>query len=1501
MIPESLFIQLHEKKIALGLSDDGKQLRVRGAKSKLESPLIDALKLHQAKLIKLVGSGEYDRYLENVEQFGPTQTLPPLVIDEAVEERIHETVDGGANNVQDIYPLAPLQEGILFHHVMSSGGDPYILPVLLEFDSLQRLTSFVDSLNVVISRHDILRTAILWEWVKDPLQVVWKDAKLPVEWLQLNSDQDAEQVMKDRFDPSVYRMDVRKAPLIRAFAAHDLPNQRHLLQLVTHHMAIDHTTLASLLGEIQMLQAGAGEHLVQPLAFKRYVAQARLSVAPDEHERFFNRMLGNVDEPTLPFGLVDTMSSGWNAQEARRAIPEDLAKSLRRVARELGISVAALMHLAWARVLSVCASRDDVVFGTVLFGRMSGTNDVHRAIGMFINTLPIRVKLGQQTVAQLARDVHFDLAQLFRHEHASLALAQRCSGVAAPAPLFSSILNYRHSPTGGDSSARQWEGTRVLSDQERTNYPLVMSIDDQGTGFQLTVQVEPGVGAERICRYMEQALVAIVHDLVHAPHLQAQHINILPSEELESLLGSWAQGETSDTFGAHVVERFETVASSFGERIAVKSSSGDLTYCELNIRANQLANYLTSKGTSRGHYIGIHLERSPLMVVALLAVLKTGAAYVPLDPAYPVDRLQVMVDDAKPALILIDAASQSQLKGGQGEIIQLTKDWAAFSEFSASDQKIPRDGHDLAYVIYTSGSTGKPKGVAVEHASLSNFLTSMSEKPGLTKDDVLLAVTSLSFDIAGLELYLPLIQGATIVLADREESASPKALKGLLIEHDVTAMQATPSTWRMLLESGWPELRQSLKVLCGGEALPNSLAQEMLEHVPAIWNMYGPTETTIWSSTSEITTEHRAITIGRPILNTQWYVLDQDLNPVPAGVAGELYLGGKGLARGYVNRGDLTAERFLPCPFGAEPGGRMYRTGDLASFGIDGSLNYLGRLDNQVKLRGFRIELGEIEANLLQQNGVRDAVVVARRDSNDEDRLVAYVVARQDEEFGEISNHVDQTGFSLFYFGSDTYEQDAKYRVFLESARFADKAGFEAIWTPERHFHEVGSLYPNPSVLNAALAVTTERIALRAGSVVLPLHSPLRVAEEWAVVDNLSNGRVGMAIASGWHPRDFSLAPGNYAERKEVMRKGIDTLNQLWRGNTVDMVDGAGKTTEVRVFPRPVQRELPMWVTAAGNPETFKQAGRLGTNLLTHLLGQTVAELEQQIILYREARKEAGFDPSTGKVTLMVHTFVGDDLAKTLESAREPFMKYMRAHLGLLESFVKSLEIDVSNLAERDLENIVAIAFERYSRTASLIGTPSSCVEVVRKLQAVGVDEIACLIDWMDDDLALQGLEPLSRLMTLARRPSLDVVAMTNALREKLPHYMVPSVIVELDAMPLTANGKLNRKALPSPDLLHVQRGYIAPRTPTEESVVAIWMEVLNLEQIGVEDNFFDIGGHSLSAMRLIARLGEEFELELDPRLFFDSPTPAATAALIETLILAEIDNMTEEEVLASA
>jgi amino acid adenylation domain-containing protein len=991
------------------LRRSGSDLVVCGNPEVLDVPLVSELRRHKSTLFCLIG-GEGDTW------WNPPIIMPemlPLVQLTAEQiERIVQSVPGGAANVQDIYPLAPLQEGILFHHLMGGEGDPYLLGFLVSFDSRMRLDAYLGAMQAVVDRHDILRTAVVWEGVPEPVQVVWRKAALPVEEVALDAGAgDAGEQLYARFDPRRHRMDLRLAPWLRVYIAHDQKNDRWLMLQLQHHLAGDHSTLEVMQEEIQAHLLGQANRLAAPLPFRNLVAQARLGVSREEHEAFFRQLLGDVEEPTAPFGLLDVWGDGSGIEEARIAVDASLAGRMREQARKLRVSVASVCHVAWAQVLARVSGREDVVFGTVLFGRMQGGAGMDRAMGLFINTLPVRIRVGEEGAGASVQHTHALLGDLLRHEHASLALAQRCSGVPATAPLFTALLNYRHSPGAGQApsadSKRAWEGIQGLYGQGRTNYPFMLSVDDLGDQFWLTAQVKGSVEPKRVCKYMHTALGSLVAALESEPGKAARSLEVLPQGERSQLLYEWNATEREYPRDTCVHELFEEQVRKIPDATAVMYEERQLSYGELNGRANRLAHYLQSLGVQPDDRVAICVERGLEMVMALLGILKTGAAYVPLDPNYPSERLAFMLQDSKARVLITRQSLADRIPQVGIKKICFETDLESVNERGAPPPT-PVTAADPAYVMYTSGSTGRPKGVIGTHRATVNRLFWMWKKFPFQSDEICCQKTSLNFVDSVWEIFGPLLAGVPSVIIPDDEVKHVDALIEVLARNHVTRIVLVPSLLRAILSAPKESLEKLAELgfwICSGEALPPDLAQNFLDLMPGrtLLNLYGSTEVAADATFYEVRREHGqfSIPIGRPISNTRAYVLDAQQQMVPVNVQGEIYIGGDAVARGYLNQPELTAERFLADPYASEPGARMYKTGDLGRWLADGNIEFLGRNDFQAKVRGYRIELGEIEAAMREHTGVRDAVVVARKDACGDERLVAYYTSAEMSEESE--------------------------------------------------------------------------------------------------------------------------------------------------------------------------------------------------------------------------------------------------------------------------------------------------------------------------------------------------------------------------------------------------------------------------------------------------------------------------------------------------------------------
>ncbi|WP_099138049.1 non-ribosomal peptide synthetase [Xenorhabdus szentirmaii] len=971
--------------------------------------------------------------------------LPLVSLSRDEINAIAKTIPGGVSNIQDIYPLAPLQKGILFQHLLQTQGDDYLLQSMLAFDTRERLDAFLDALQGVINRHDILRTSVYWQDLAEPVQVVWRQATLPARLLPSppltpETTDDVASQLRAYTDPRRHRLDLNRAPLFAADFAHEPVQNEWLLSLRFHHLVSDHMTLELIFSEIALLlhrnklhqnklhggkSQGQADMLPPALPYRNFIAQT-LTMPMAAHEDYFRTQFADIDEPTAPFGILNVQSNHCSIRESRRPVGSELASTIRAQARRLGISPSVLFHVALAQVLAQTSGHDDVVFGSVLLGRLQGISGAGRMLGMFINTLPMRISLSGHSVngysaLEVVQATYRNLTELLEHEQAPLSLAQQCSGVAQPTPLFSVLLNYRHSQaSGSDTVNAAWQGMRVLTAEERTNYPISLSVDDSGTDFHLMAQTVDALDPDRIINYLVTAISGLVDTLARNPQQPILQIPVLPEAEQQKLLVDFNATQADFPQNRLTHQLFEIAVLHHPADTAIICSDtehGDqsLSYAELNRRANRLAHYLITLGVRPNDRVAMCTERSPDMVIGLLAILKAGGAYVPLDPAYPAERLFYMLEDSAPVVLLTQTATSNIF--ARADVISIpivmldaqTSLMATQPDHNPVVSALTKDSP--AYVVYTSGSTGLPKGVVNSHHALCNRLL-WFVRDIVTHPLVTALKTSISFVDSLTETLGSLLSGTELSgeeLSDRKSLAGGKlvvfsdhevkdpalfceGLQRLAVNHLVVV----PSLLKLLVQNHGESLKTIRTLICSGERLAPELAREAITHCPwlRLLNFYGSSEITgdaTWYEYSAEVGVSDASVIGRPIANTRSYILDTHGRPVPLGVTGEIYIAGDGVACGYLNRPELTAERFLPDPFSANPDARMYKTGDLGRWLPDGNIEYLGRNDFQVKLRGFRIELGEIEARLMTCHGVREAVVLAREDEPGQKRLVAYL------------------------------------------------------------------------------------------------------------------------------------------------------------------------------------------------------------------------------------------------------------------------------------------------------------------------------------------------------------------------------------------------------------------------------------------------------------------------------------------------------------------------------
>ncbi|KAG0195908.1 hypothetical protein BGX28_000394, partial [Mortierella sp. GBA30] len=840
--------------------------------------------------------------------------LPLIDLRQTDIDHIVERVPGGTANIQDIYALSPLQDGILFHHLMADIGDPYMLFISMQFDTRAFLDQYLASMKRVVDRHDILRTGFYWQGLSASAQVVWREAPLSITEFRVDADAGsvAEQ-LEQMFNHENYRMDLTQAPLLRCVIAQNRDGSWILLKII-HHLISDHSTSKIILSEIQALCTGKSDTLPPVQPYRNLIAQVQLGISREEHERFFIEMLADIDTPSLPFDLTNVHCDGSLITESRCKLPQELDTRLRSQASRLGVNLASLCHVAWAQVVARTSGQQHVVFGTVLLGRMNALANFDGATGPFISTLPIRVDLDEGSVEESVRATNGNLAALFEHERASLVLAQRCSSIAAGAPLFSTLLNYRHGSTSNNDPADY--GMKRLEVRQRTNYPIRMTVIDYGTSLGLSGQVVQPLDAARMCSYMLEALESLSMALERRPSMPVAKLEILPMGERQLILRKW--NATQEAYPDHhcLHHLFENQAELTPDAIAVVHGDRSMTYAELNTRANRLAHRLVAIGVRPDALIAICVERSLAMIIGILGILKAGGAYVPLDPFYPCDRLREVINDAAPSILLADRAGREAL--GKGTLASLTvvDPNTQEQEESSNPQVIGLSPQHLSYVIYTSGSTGKPKGVMIEHQGVVNLVVFRAKMFQIHPHSRVLQFTSLSFDHSVSEIFSALTSGASLYLIQDDIRFDKQRLWSVMHHCSITHVSFTPSLLQDCNEL--PALTTLRALVVMGEAVPKTLSATLRRIAPCsnIFNSYGPTETSIATSAWKFLKNfgEDTVSIGQPLPNKTIYLLDTHGNPVPLGAIGEIYIGGIGVARGYLNQPGMTKERFIPDP-----------------------------------------------------------------------------------------------------------------------------------------------------------------------------------------------------------------------------------------------------------------------------------------------------------------------------------------------------------------------------------------------------------------------------------------------------------------------------------------------------------------------------------------------------------------------------------------------------------
>jgi amino acid adenylation domain-containing protein len=921
-----------------------------------------------------------------------------------------------ASRAQNL-PLSFAQMRLWLLEQMEPGTAAYIIQSNFLLKGELNLPVLEETLSEMARRHEALRTYFVTV-DGQPVQKIADPEPFNFSLIDLQglSDSDWLQEAKrlallDAKKP----FDLRQAPLIRATLLKRSARE-HVVLFSVHHIVFDDWSLGVFQYELSELYAAFLQNRKSPLPelpiqYADYAVWQRNWLQGEalqtQLDYWKEKLKGGLPILELPTDRPRPSVQTHNGSAASLLLSPDLTEKLNALSRGEGVTLFVTLMAAFQALLLRYTGQEDLLVGAPIANR--NREEIEGLIGFFVNTLVMRSDLsGNPTFRELMKRVQDTALGAYAHQDLPFEkLVQELNPERdlSRSPILQVLFSFLNTPTQ-PVALQGLEVIRATGEGGGSKVDLSLYAIEVSEGISCAIEYNTDLfNADRIQR-MLQHLQVLLEGVVRNPGKRLSEFAIMTDDELHRLLVDW--NRTQVDFANHMAlhELFDAQAQRTPEAVAAEFEGTQLRYRELNERANQLARHLKGLGVGPDFPVGLFHERSLNMMVALLGILKAGGAYVPLDPSFPEERLSYMVENSGMHVLITQSSLDGLLPARPKSVVRLDADWKEIAKMDAGRLTVPSaTPSNLAYVLYTSGSTGEPKGVEIEHSSIVNLLLSLQREPGFTASDTLLAVTTLSFDISALELFLPLISGGRVFIASRDDTHDPVRLMQRMEESRCTVMQATPTTWRALIHAGWNG-SATLKVLCGGEAFSPDFAQKLKSRCAELWNVYGPTETTVWSTLCKISSVDGPVSIGKPIANTEVYVLDANRNALPIGVPGELYIGGAGVARGYLNRADLTEERFIENPFKANA--RLYRTGDLARWLPNGQLECLGRADHQVKIRGFRIELDEVEAILSRHAAVRQCVIVASEELSGDKKLIAYYEAQMNEQpaVSELREHM---------------------------------------------------------------------------------------------------------------------------------------------------------------------------------------------------------------------------------------------------------------------------------------------------------------------------------------------------------------------------------------------------------------------------------------------------------------------------------------------------------------
>jgi len=1335
---------------------------------------------------------------------------------------------------EESLPLSFAQQRLWFLNQLLPDNPFYNIPGAVNLEGKLDLELLERSINEIVRRHEVLRTRFE---VKEgaPIQVIdeWMPQSLAVENLtSLTPEERSEAIRKRAGEEAERGFDLSRGPLLRVRIL-KLEEEQHLALFTMHHIVSDGWSKAILIREVkdlyQAFSAGAPSPLEElPIQYADFAVWQRKRLQGEILERqteYWRKQLKDLPVLELPTDYPRPAEQSFRGARCRFRIDHELSLQLRELSQTEGVTLFMTLLAAFQTMLWRYSGQPDVAVGTMIANR--NHLETENLIGFFVNQIVLRSDLREQPsfrrllnrVCRTVLESHTHQDLPFEHLVEELAPKRDLSR----APLCQVMFSLQNLP----QERLELPGLSlndIESEAEIAKYDLTVIVEEAPEGLIGVWEYGRDLFKEETIQRMIGHFQTLLRSAVNNPARRLFELEMLTEAERQRLLVTWNQTETGAPRKQCAPELFEAQAERTPEAVAVIHGDRQLSYGELNRRANQLANYLREWGVGPETVVGLYIERSPEMVIGLLGVFKAGGAYLPLNPNYPLERLAYLLDDSQVSILLSQASLAERLPATEAPLICLDDDWAMIDREEAENPAPMAVAGNLAYVIYTSGSTGYPKGVRICHEGLGNLVEQQILAFDLKPHDRVLQFASLSFDAAIFEILMAFGSGATLCLADEERLRPGTELRQLLESQAITVVTLPPAVLSVLDadEAGGVKI-----IISAGEECSNQIVERWAAD-RRFFNAYGPTEATVWATLSECETGHmRKPSIGRPIGNTQVYVLNEWLEPAPVSVSGELVIGGVGLARGYLGRPELTAEKFIPHPFSAEIGARLYRTGDLARYLPDGKLEFLGRTDHQIKLRGYRIEPGEVEAALRDHPGLKQCAVLAREDESGEKRLVAYIVPK--DWYGPPAGAYRLPN-GLAVAQLNRHETEFIYREIFERRQYL------------RHGIELGE---DSCVFDvgANIGLFTIFVGERCPGARVYAFEPIEEIYQCLIQNAVPYGERVKAFNHGLFDQE--------KEAKFTYYPRFSGMSRLEEYSTQE----ADRELVMRHLRNERRRG------AAGSEELLRHADEL---LAGRFEGQAKTSLVRRLSdVIREEKVE---------------------------------------RINLLKIDVEHGEQEaLGGIDDEDWKKIDQIVLEVNDEDG--IGGRGRVREIVKKLERQGY-----VVETEEDDhlrgtglynlyARRVGLTPPPRFepgIPRRERNGAEGVVTPGELREylqrRLPDYLVPSAFVALEELPLTSHGKVDRQRLLSIKGAEIEPGQKSapPETPIEEILAGIFEEVLGLNQVGRDDNFFEIGGHSLLATQVASRVRAIFGAEIGVKSIFEAPTPRSLGRRIDEAIRAE-------------